>query len=402
MDNITHALAGCLMGAGALAAMARRGTAITPTIRRTTIAVGMVTAEFPDSDLVYSGDLLGMGQLAYPLHHRGHTHTVVFALLSAVAIWAVARAMSRAARDREVSGVLLWLALAGTLSHLVLDWTNNYGVHPWWPVYRGWFYGDAIFIVEPWLWVVALPPLYFLAVGRVTRALFVLAALAILAASWFLGQVPRPVAAVVTLGMAGWTLANARATPRTQLALGVLGWLVVEGVFFATSRTARREVVRAIGPTFVDVVITPTPGDPFCLRALVVTSDGANYVLTHASVTPFPAVRGAPHCSAPARTAPVGDPDGRPSTATIQWQVSWRARLAELRDLVATNCRAAAAMQYIRVPQWRRNTDGSIELYDARYGDGSFASVTLPRDAAPCPRFVPGWRPPRQDLLASP
>lgn len=388
------------MGAGALAALARRGTAITPAIRRTAIAVGIVAAEFPDSDLVYSGDLLGMGQLAYPLHHRGHTHTVVFAIVSALAIWGIALALSRESRARPTARALLWLALAGTVSHIVLDWTNNYGVHPWWPVYSGWFYGDAIFIVEPWLWVVALPPLYFLATGRVTRALFALAAVAILAASWFLGQVPRPVAAVVTIGMVCWTLVNARATHTTRLALGVLGWIAVEAVFFATTRTARRQVIRAVGEDFTDVVLTPTPGDPFCLRALVVTADRATYVVTSATVTPVPAVRGARRCTGPSRTPPLGDPDDRPSTSTIQWHLAWRRPLAELRDLVATHCRAAAAMQYIRVPQWRRNADGSTELYDARYGDGSFASVTLPRDATPCPRFVPGWRPPRQDLLA--
>ena len=390
------------MGAGTLAALARRGTAITPAIRRTTITAGIVAAEFPDSDLVYSGDLLGMGQLAYPLHHRGHTHTIVFALLSAVAIWALARAVSREARSREVSSVLLWLALAGTLSHIALDWTNNYGVHPWWPVYSGWFYGDAIFIVEPWLWVVALPPLYFLATGRVARALFLVAAVAILAASWFLGQVPRPVAAVVSVGMLVWTLVTARATSGTRLTLGILGWVAVEGLFFATTRAARREVIRAVGPTFVDVVITPTPGDPFCLRALIVMSDRTAYVVTSATVTPLPRVRGGSRCTGPLRTPPQGDPDARPSTATIQWNVSWRGRLAELRDLVTTNCHAAAAMEYIRVPQWRTNADGSIELYDARYGDRSFASVTIPSTPTPCPRFVPGWRPPRHDLLASP
>jgi inner membrane protein len=399
VDNVTHALAGCLMGAGALAAITRRGTAITPAIRRTTIAVGIIAAEFPDSDLVYSGDLLGMGQLAYPLHHRGHTHTFVFALVSAVAIWGVARLLSRTARPRAVSGPLLWLALAGTLSHIVLDWTNNYGVHPWWPLDSGWFYGDAIFIVEPWLWVVALPPLYFLATQGVARALFVLAALAILAASWFLGQVPRPVAAVVTIGLVLWTLLNAVATNTARLTLSLVGWIAIEITFFATTRSARREIQRVVGPTFVDVVVTPTPGDPFCLRALVVTADATTYAVTSATITPLPAVRGASACTGPSRTPPQGDPVGRPSTPTIQWNVSWRRQLAELRDLVATNCRAAAAMQYIRVPQWRTNTDGSVELYDARYGDGSFASVTIPLDPDPCPRFVPGWTPPRQNLL---
>lgn len=399
MDNVTHALAGCLMGAGALASLPRRGATITSGIRRATIAVGVIAAEFPDSDLVYSGDLLQMGKLGYLLHHRGHTHTVLVALLSAFAIWGIALALSRESRPRAVAIPLLWLSLAGTLSHLLLDGTNNYGVHPWWPLDNGWVYGDAIFIVEPWLMVAALPPLFFLATGRITRVLFVVAALAILAAAWFMGQVPQSVAAVITGGFILWTVLSARTTPMTRLMLGIVGWFVVEGVFLVTTTAARRVVAGAVGPTLVDAVVTPTPGDPFCLRALVVTADGSDYAITSATVTPFPAVRGARACTGTPRTAPKGGATDRPSTDRMQWEVAWHGDLNALRTLVASNCHAAAAMQYIRVPAWRPNADGSIELYDARYGDGGFASVTIPADPAPCPRFVPGWTPPRQALL---
>lgn len=387
------------MGAGALASITRRGATITPGIRRTTIAVGVIAAEFPDSDLVYSGDLLAMGKLGYLLHHRGHTHTVLVALLSAFAIWGIALALSRESRAHPVARPLLWLALAGTLSHIALDGTNNYGVHPWWPLDNRWVYGDAIFIVEPWLMVVALPPLYFLASGRVTRALFVLAALAILAASWFLGQVPRPVAAVITGGFMAWTFVNARTSHMRRLLLGIVGWVAVEGAFMITTGAARRTLAAAVGPTLVDAVVTPTPGDPFCLRALVVTADGGDYAITSATVTPFPAIRGARACTGTPRTPPEGASTSRPSTDHIQWEVAWRGDLGALRSLVASNCHAAAAMQYIRVPAWRPNADGSVELYDARYGDGGFASVTIPRDPTPCPRFVPGWTPPRRTML---
>ena len=55
------------------------------------------------------------------------------------------------------------LALVGVYSHVFLDYLNNYGVRLLTPVSWQWFYGDAIFIVDPWMWIV-------LAVGSGSRA----------------------------------------------------------------------------------------------------------------------------------------------------------------------------------------------------------------------------------------
>jgi inner membrane protein len=50
-------------------------------------------------------------------------------------------------------GWLLLLALAGVYSHVFLDWLNNYGVRLLTPFSWQWFYGDSVFIVDPWLWL---------------------------------------------------------------------------------------------------------------------------------------------------------------------------------------------------------------------------------------------------------
>ena len=44
--------------------------------------------------------------------------------------------------------------MIGTLSHPFLDWLNNYGVRLLMPFSGRWFYGDALFIVDPFLWIV--------------------------------------------------------------------------------------------------------------------------------------------------------------------------------------------------------------------------------------------------------
>ncbi len=181
MDNVTHALAGLLLADAAVSVVQRRvGRALSSTIegptltryRRAAVVLGITAAEFPDADLVYSGPLVGMGKLGYLLHHRGHTHTIVWAVISAILLWLVVRwwwqrgLSGRERADatsaivaREGSKALLGLALVGTLSHLLLDYTNSYGIHPFWPFDNRWVYGDSIFIVEPWLMVVAIPPL---------------------------------------------------------------------------------------------------------------------------------------------------------------------------------------------------------------------------------------------------
>jgi inner membrane protein len=52
------------------------------------------------------------------------------------------------------AGWLLFLSYIGVYSHVFLDYLNNYGVRLLTPFDWRWFYGDAVFIVDPWLWLV--------------------------------------------------------------------------------------------------------------------------------------------------------------------------------------------------------------------------------------------------------
>ena len=49
---------------------------------------------------------------------------------------------------------MLLASIVASATHPLLDWTNNYGIRfllPWNP---RWFYGDLVFIVDPFLWLV--------------------------------------------------------------------------------------------------------------------------------------------------------------------------------------------------------------------------------------------------------
>jgi inner membrane protein len=50
-------------------------------------------------------------------------------------------------------GWLYLTALLSALSHLMLDWTNNYGLRPFFPFNPHWYAGSFVLIAEPVLWV---------------------------------------------------------------------------------------------------------------------------------------------------------------------------------------------------------------------------------------------------------
>src|SRR5690242_2736463 len=111
----------------------------------------VLSAEAPDLDVLgyFGGPVYGFA------HHRGITHTLVgvpmMAALTVVVVWGVyslwhwRRKAARAPRW----GLLFGFACLGGLSHILLDFTNNYGVRPFSPFYHKWYSWDIVFIVEP-------------------------------------------------------------------------------------------------------------------------------------------------------------------------------------------------------------------------------------------------------------
>ena len=96
----------------------------------------------------------------YLQHHRGITHALIgtafLALLLPLIFYGVDRLWARL-RGQPAKTKLRGLLIASlivTATHPLLDWTNNYGVRPLLPWSSRWFYGDLVFIIDPFLWVV--------------------------------------------------------------------------------------------------------------------------------------------------------------------------------------------------------------------------------------------------------
>lgn len=395
MDNVTHALAGALLAAAVCQRRDRSEGEAPRSFRRAAFIAGVVTAELPDADLAYAGAPMGMGNLGYLLHHRGHTHTVLFAIAGALLTWLVILALQRDLRRPSESRLLLLLSFAGTLSHIALDYTNSYGVHPFWPVDTRWFYGDAVFIVEPWFWIIALPPLLFVAQRSIWRLLCGVLLAIILVASWRVSMVGSGVAMVLTIGAVVWTLAAWRMSPRARVAGALAAWSIFELTFFVTSAAARAMVREQVGSAYRDVALSPAPGNPFCHSAILARVDGDSYSAGRATITTFPTLVSRATCEQGARVPAAGSDE-----RAIRWEEHFRAPVQELRELGASNCTASAALRFIRIPTWERFDDGSLVISDLRFGDreGNFASVRASPGSA-CPRHVPDWEFPRHDLL---
>jgi inner membrane protein len=437
VDNVTHALAGLLMADATVSHVQRRVARASPSrveapsfarFRRAAVVLGIAAAEFPDADLVYSGPMVAMGKLGYLLHHRGHTHTVVWALVSSLVLWGITRwwwqrgltgreraDASSAIVSRLGARALLALAIVGTLSHLLLDFTNSYGVHPFWPFDNRWFYGDAVFIVEPWLMVVAIPPLVWGPRRAFGRGLLLVALTAILSLCWLAGEVSPAVALGVTImAVIGMVLQRVVA-PAARPLTGISAWGVVTTVFFLSSMQARTFVTALVRDgSLRDVVLTPAAADPRCFSAMVVTATATEYRVSTATVAPWSSGKNAAGCvasrSGSARNT-LGSLPGTsrtvpfPGSPAVAWGETWAVPRVEFVALAATRCEFAAAMRFMRTPVWSIDAGGAAEVADARFGIGSggFAGLSVAPVSA-CSltgKWIPPWVPPRADVLAS-
>jgi inner membrane protein len=145
MEPVTHFLTGACLG--------RSGFN-----RKTAYAVLAMTlaAEAPDIDVLWSM----RGPLAGFEHHRGITHTFVAAPVMALIVTGIVWAIHRMRKNPPVLAprwFLIWLfALIADLSHLLLDYTNNYGIRPFFPFNPHWYAGSIVFIFDPLIFLALL------------------------------------------------------------------------------------------------------------------------------------------------------------------------------------------------------------------------------------------------------
>lgn len=145
MDPLCHTLVGW--------SLARAGLRDRTPLATTALVLG---ANAPDIDAItyFTGSSLWW--------RRGWTHGVLalgawpFAIAAILLI--VARTFGHASHRRPPpkAATLIWISALGVWTHPLLDFLNNYGVRWLMPFNTRWFYGDALFIVEPLIWLCLL------------------------------------------------------------------------------------------------------------------------------------------------------------------------------------------------------------------------------------------------------
>jgi len=319
LDNICHTLVGAALGEAGLKHRTPLATA--------TLLIG---ANLPDVDAwTYAfGD--GPTALAF---RRGWTHGVLAMAVLPVALAGAMLAWDRLVRRRRRPeapparwGPLLLLAFVSVLSHPLLDFLNTYGVRFLHPFSNRWFYGDALFIVDIWVWIALL-----------------------------LGIVFSRLAA-----------RRGRARPGAPARVALAAVVVYVAAMLVSSRAGRSLVAGAVARAEVPssrVLVGPVPIDPF--HRMVVVDEGRAYRFGALDWLPRPAVTLAPgdvpkNDDVPAAHAATLTPAGR------------------------------KFMVWARFPYFVIRREGNqtlVTLGDARYSGptGSWAQVTVavPESAPP-------------------
>ncbi|MEO6392427.1 MAG: metal-dependent hydrolase [Pyrinomonadaceae bacterium] len=288
MDNLTHSLVGVLVAKTGLERLSPYA-----------IAAAVVSANAPDLDLIAT---VG-GRWSYLEHHRGITHSIVgvavISLLVTLCFWLLDRLLAKRLQQAprvKVAGLTV-VCLIATATHPILDWTNNYGIRPFLPWSDQWYYGDLVFVFDPWLWLL-LGGAAFVVTANSRARIFVWTILgtilsATILIAGYLG-LPAPDAIswiTIAFWLVGfalvWLIYRSRPPWLTNEKLATVALLIVpiywSGLASLHSRavdaSARRAVSLSEGEAIVRVSAMPMFGNPFRWQSLA-ESDRAIYRFT--------------------------------------------------------------------------------------------------------------------------
>lgn len=134
MDPLTHTATGLLLGRAGLNRWTPQAAAIL-----------ILAANAPDIDIVTAGG----GSLNYLHYHRHLTHSLaaapVMAILPVALVWIIGSQQVRWAGAFAAS-------LIAVVSHLLLDWTNVYGIRLLLPFSGSWLRLDLTPVIDIWIW----------------------------------------------------------------------------------------------------------------------------------------------------------------------------------------------------------------------------------------------------------
>ena len=301
LDNLCHTLVGVTLAQAGFKAHTGRA-----------VLTGAIAANLPDLDV-----LVFLTDVPTVAFRRGITHGVPAQLLLplglAGVIWATARRRPGATDPPVRFWWLLALSYIGVFSHVYMDLLNTYGVRLLSPLSQRWFYGDSIFIIDPWLWLM-------LGAGALLprRSGPLLARFAVLAATLYIGAMVGSARAARAIVEDAWT-ARAGQAPRA-LMVGPAPFSVLRKSIIVDAGDHYVEGTFRWWPTAVTFGDDPTPKNADAPGVAEARRDPAVQGLLVWSRFPFWEVSATPS----SRTVTVGDmrfkggPASRTFRATVE------------------------------------------------------------------------------------
>ncbi|HYX42456.1 MAG TPA: metal-dependent hydrolase, partial [Pyrinomonadaceae bacterium] len=275
MDNLTHSLVGL---AAAKAGLERKSVYAT--------VVCVVAANLPDIDII----TLAGGPSVYLANHRGITHSIVGTLALGLAfplLFFYAERLIAKLRGREPRANLKGLLVCSLLlsaSHPLLDLMNNYGLRPFLPWDGRWFYGDILFIADPWIWLTLGGACFLLTAKTKLRVVawavlaFVLTLFLLFTTRRFGPVVPVAIYAVWFVGLAVFfALHRMKPVERWGSSIATAALMLVVAycvaLSFAHARALQESKVAADNlaqgnEKVLRVAAMPTAADPFAWRSV--------------------------------------------------------------------------------------------------------------------------------------
>lgn len=236
MDPVCHTLVGATLSRAGLDRLTRRATGAL-----------MLAANAPDVDIL----ALFVGRnLEW---RRGVTHGIpallVWPFIIAAAVWLWDRVRRPPGRAPVSVPGLLAISALGAASHPFLDYLNVYGMRWLMPLRDQWFYGDSVFIVDPWLYL------------------------------------------VLGMGLWGARVRRRRGAPdpARPARIGLFSAVLYLGMLLATTARARTMVIEEWAPDSPRFMTAPVPVNPF--RKRVILPDGEVYRVGTVDVWPGGRVR---------------------------------------------------------------------------------------------------------------
>jgi inner membrane protein len=277
MENFSHTLLGLSLAKAGL-------ERVTPLA--TTALV--ISSNLPDIDNLTW--LLG-GTVSSLEQHRGFTHGFLGLGVLAAALTLVLTFLDRKFRLRSDPFRrplrpfrILLLSCVGGLCHTFMDFTNVYGVRLLAPFEQRWFYGDLVFVVDPWIWLILGSGVVWLTTTDAARAFawVIIGIVAALVVAFALRTPAEQLAAIPTSARSIWFCGLAvvvagslfgwkRAGPKlARYSLFVLA-LYYCGMWMAHQSATKQSQTSLPDSNATSMAAWPTPANPLLWQAAATT-----------------------------------------------------------------------------------------------------------------------------------